>query len=305
MLAPRSITNFALEWTGLAAIALVNVIWALAIDFHLIVGLIDFMLVSAVLVLLIAARKMRAERAAFVLEFFCLSLGATAAFGVFSYLAMASAYGPLMDAPFLAADRALGFDWPAFYHWVIARPLVAWPLKLLYASIVIQALIAGITLGWRGERQRMRELFRIIFVSSFLTCIVAMLLPALGPFKIFQIPGSGVFLPDMEHLLTHQDLTFKLSELNGVVSFPSFHVVVALAYAWALRHAGRVGQAMVVLNIGMLPSIPVFGGHYLVDAIAGAVTMLVSLAIVKIAPVLKNRIADAAGQAPASASAGA
>jgi hypothetical protein len=62
---------------------------------------------------------------------------------------------------------------------------------------------------------------------------------------------------------------------------------------------------MVVLNIGMLPSIPVFGGHYLVDAIAGAVTMLVSLAIVKIAPVLKNRIADAAGQAPASASAGA
>jgi len=303
MLAPKCISNFTVEWVGLAAIALLDAIWAQAIGFHLIVSPSDFVMASAALSLLIAARRLRAERAAFVLEYFCLSLGATAAFGVLSYLATASAYGPLLDARFLAIDRAMGFDWPALYHWVMAKPELALVLQLLYASILVQALIAGVTLGLRGEQRKMRELFRVIFVASFITCIGAMLFPALGPFKIFDVHGRGAFLADMEHLLTHQNLTFKLSELTGVVSFPSFHVVVALAYAWALRRAGRVGQIMLVLNMGMLPSIPIFGGHYLVDAIAGAITMLLSLAIVKAVPVLWNRLVEAAGEAPATAGA--
>lgn len=304
MVAPKYVSNFIPEWIGLAAIALLDVIWAQAIDFHLIVGPYDVLLVGVPLAFVIGAQRFRAERTAFALEYFCLSLGGTAVFGVLSYLAMASAYGPLLDGPFLAADRALGFDWLALYHWTMARPGLANVLQLLYASILVQALLACIILGMRGQQQQMKDLFRIIFVASFLTCIGAMLFPALGPYKIFHIQGRGAFLIDMEHLLTHQNLTFTLSELTGVVSFPSFHVVVALAYAWALRRAGPVGYTMVVLNMGMLFSIPVFGGHYLVDAIAGAATMLLSLAIVKALPVLRRRLAEAAESPAESASAG-
>ena len=36
---------------------------------------------------------------------------------------------------------------------------------------------------------------------------------------------------------------------------------------------------MVVVNAGMLLSIPAFGGHYLMDVLAGAAVMLVSLAL--------------------------
>jgi len=92
--------------------------------------------------------------------------------------------------------------------------------------------------------------------------------------------------------------------LTGVVTFPSFHVVVALAYAWGLRHAGRFGRVMVVLNLAMLPSIPVYGGHYLVDAIAGAAVMLVSLGIIKAIPVLARRLAVYAQRPPAKVSVG-
>ncbi len=290
MTAAKRFFNFPVEWAGLAFIVLVDAIWSNAIHFHLIIGLRDFLLLAATLMLMVIAQRLRAERAALVMEYFCLSLVATAAFGVFSYLAMASAYGPLLDGPFLAADRVLGFDWLAMYHWITARPVLSMTLQILYVSMLVQGLIAGIVLGIRGERHDMRILFRIIFISSFITCIGAILWPALGPYHVFHIHGRGAYLVDMQHLLSHQNLTFKLWDLTGVVSFPSFHAVVALAYAWGLRRAGLFGKVMVVINAGMLISIPAFGGHYLVDVLAGVAVMLVSLALTYLSLAAENNL---------------
>jgi membrane-associated phospholipid phosphatase len=107
-----------------------------------------------------------------------------------------------------------------------------------------------------------------------------MLFPSLGPFKLFAIQERGFFLADMEHLLTHRDLTFALSKLTGVINFPSFHAVLALTYGYGFYRAGAFGRAMTVLNILMLVSIPFMGGHYLVDVLAGTGVFAVSLAAV-------------------------
>jgi hypothetical protein len=47
---------------------------------------------------------------------------------------------------------------------------------------------------------------------------------------------------------------------------------------------------MAALNIIMLCAVPFFGGHYLVDLIAGAAAMLLSLAVVKTAPQMWARL---------------
>ena len=52
------------------------------------------------------------------------------------------------------------------------------------------------------------------------------------------------------------------------------------------RGTGPAGWAMAGLNLVMLFAIPFFGGHYLMDMIAGAATMPLSLAMVKYGPVL-------------------
>ena len=60
---------------------------------------------------------------------------------------------------------------------------------------------------------------------------------------------------------------------------------MALAYCWAFRKTGdRSASAITALNIVMLCAVPFFGGHYLVDMIAGAAAMLLSLAMLKTAP---------------------
>jgi hypothetical protein len=273
--------RFAPEWTVLAVVALVDLVWAQQIGFRLLLGGQDALVLLGPLPLLIAAWALRAERAALVLEFFCLSLACTAVFGVFSYLSLASAHGPLQDAELLAADRALGFDWLALYQWIVARPMLSGVLLTLYVSAVVQALVAGIVLGLRQQRRELSELFRVIMLSSFITCIGAMLFPSLGPFKLFAIKERGFFLADMEHLLTHRNLTFALSKLTGVINFPSFHAVLALTYGYGFYRAGAFGRAMTVLNILMLASIPFMGGHYLVDVLAGTGVFALSLAAVK------------------------
>jgi membrane-associated phospholipid phosphatase len=100
-------------------------------------------------------------------------------------------------------------------------------------------------------------------------------------------------------------MRFALSGMTGVVSFPSFHTAMALAYCWAFRKTGIVGGAIIALNIVMLCAVPFFGGHYLVDMIAGAAAMLIALAVLKTAQQLKKPIAASASPGSAAASGGA
>jgi membrane-associated phospholipid phosphatase len=74
------------------------------------------------------------------------------------------------------------------------------------------------------------------------------------------------------------------------VSFPSFHTAMSLAYVWGFRGTGPIGWAIAGLNLLMLCAIPWYGGHYLVDMIAGAATMLLSLALVKTAPLAWRKL---------------
>jgi PAP2 superfamily protein len=297
-----SFSDFAPEWLALAAIAAADAAWARLIGFHLLVTARDLMVVGGAGALAVLARLLKQKRAALMTEYFCLSLAGTIVFCVMSYLAMASTDGRLWDARFLAADRALGFDWLTLYRWIAAHSGLANVLQLFYASVIAQGLIACVWLGARGQVGDMRGLFRLIFLGSLITCIGAVFFPALGPYKLFAIAGRGAFLADMQHLLSGRDLTFALSQMTGVVSFPSFHTVLALAYGWSFRRAGAFGAAMVAINVAMLFAIPFFGGHYLVDVLAGAGVFAAALLIVK---TLERISAGCASPESAAACAGA
>jgi membrane-associated phospholipid phosphatase len=108
----------------------------------------------------------------------------------------------------------------------------------------------------------------------------------------------------MQQLVSGQDLNFALSKMTGVVSFPSFHTAMALAYVWAFRKTGAIGWVIAALNLVMVAAVPWYGGHYLVDMIAGAATLLLSVALVSNYGKLKASAANAwPGYAAASAGA--
>lgn len=273
-------SDFAPEWLALAALVAVDLVWSRAIGFHLTVGWGDGKLIGGGIAAMLLLRWLW-PRGGMMAEYFSLTAAATMVFGVLSYLSLASSRA-MADAPLLAADRALGFDWLAGYHFLLAHPLLASVLGFAYGSMAYQALYFCVLFSLADKKQHLREMFWLVLVMGILTSAGALLFPAFGPYDSFHAGPPDNFVPVMKHLKSGKELTFALSKMTGVVSFPSFHTAMALAYVWGFRRTGPIGWAIVALNLVMLISIPHFGGHYLVDMIAGAGVMLVSLALTRL-----------------------
>src|SRR5260370_38906773 len=73
---------------------------------------------------------------------------------------------------------------------------------------------------------------------------------------------------------------FALTDLTGIVAFPSFHTVVAVLLVYVHRPPLRSFVPVAILNALMLVVIPFAGHHYLVDMIAGTSVAAVSILIV-------------------------
>ena len=67
--------------------------------------------------------------------------------------------------------------------------------------------------------------------------------------------------------------------MEGIVTMPSYHTVMAVLLTYAFRRTGLVGYGIATLNLVMLLSIPPIGGHYLVDVLAGGALALGAIAV--------------------------
>lgn len=283
----RLTSDFVPEWCALGALALVDALWAAQIQLDFTAGAKDFLVLGLALSIALLLRIFAASRGGLMAEYFALTLAGSTAICALSYLCLASA-GPLVDARLMAMDRMLGFDWLAGYQFVHAHPALLAVLGIAYGSLVYQGLYFCLLLGLMNAKPQLREMFWLFLATGLLACAGALLFPALGPSKLYDVQTDTGFVPVMQHLLSGQDMRFALSGMTGVVSFPSFHTAMALAYCWAFRKTGIIGAGIIALNIVMLCAVPYFGGHYLVDMIAGAAAMLIALAIVKTAPAFRS-----------------
>jgi len=293
--APRAIlrSDFPAEWLGLGAILMLDALWSPLVGLH--IGLVwrDGIVLAGAILAMLALRAFAVRRGGLMTEYFALTVAATVVFGVLSYLCTIHA-APLADLAFQKTDAAFGFDWLYWYGVVHAHPLAASALRFCYDSLVYQGLYFGLLLALLDRKSALKEMFWLVFVAGLLTSAGAFLWPALGPFRQFGMDSHGDYIPVIEHLRSGRDLDFALHGMTGVVSFPSFHTTMALAYAYGFRRTGAIGVAIAALNCGMLFAIPFFGGHYLTDMIAGAGVMLASLGIVKVWPVLVRALRPAA-----------
>jgi hypothetical protein len=111
------------------------------------------------------------------------------------------------------------------------------------------------------RRRDMRAMFWLVLLAGFLTSAGAALFPALGPYKTFDVAPPGSFIPEMEHIKSGKNLSFALAHMTGVVSFPSFHTAMALAYSWGFRRTGLIGWAIAAINLAMLTDLRGLGRY--------------------------------------------
>ncbi|MGH6994174.1 MAG: phosphatase PAP2 family protein [Stellaceae bacterium] len=205
-----------------------------------------------------------AHTAALLLAFF-------AAAGVLSYLVAATDI-PLADAKFAAADRALGFDWQAWFAWVHRHPSFWLVLRLVYASAIPQVIAITVYLALSGQPKRNSEFLWAIMLSLLVIIPISALAPAAGAWvqygamrfaDVAQVHDFFAMRSGMLHAL-------DLPRLEGLINFPSFHTTLAIFFVYAVRRRMALLAFAAALNGVMIVAVLTEGGHYLVDAISGA-----------------------------------
>ena len=62
----------------------------------------------------------------------------------------------------------------------------------------------------------------------------------------------------------------SVDELNGIITFPSYHTEAACLFIWACWRIPYLRWPVLFLNLTLIAATPIDGAHYVVDAVAGA-----------------------------------
>ncbi|MET2829497.1 phosphatase PAP2 family protein [Mesorhizobium shangrilense] len=233
--------------------------------------------------------KRKMFRLASSLEALAIGVFMTVPILISTYLA-ASLDMPLMDAPLMRADAALGLHWVAFIQFVDAHPAFAEILAKAYSSLGIQLLMLPLILGATGRHARTYVMILSYGVLCYVSSFISIWFPALGTYSVYGIMQEQLhdinayygfaFLHDFNAVREQAEFTLSAANASGIVTFPSVHAACALLCAWAAWDLKPVRYPLIAWNILMGISAISHANHYLVDVIAGVAIGSVSIYLV-------------------------
>jgi hypothetical protein len=195
-----------------------------------------------------------------------------------SYIAT-SANFPLRDQTLLAIDRAAGLDFCGYLGFINDRRWLVGILALGYRAIEWPIWLVVIALPLAGHCRRAGEFICAFTLALMATTCISTLIPATGVYGTIGLVAAD--FPNIEPLSYYDGMreipalrdgslrVLDLTSLAGVLTFPSFHAISAVLYAWALWPIRRLRPLNLFCNGAMLIATPVGGGHYFIDVIAG------------------------------------
>ena len=255
------------------------------------IGPLGFGVTSATAVVLALLAYLMNGRAAQRLAFMFGALGQvvllTAIAGPLSYVACAFNW-PLQDATLAALDHAMGFDTKPAILFINDNEVLAGLLNIGYAMIKWPLLAIPIVLAATSRFLRLQQFIAALSIALMMTIALSMAEPAIGVYQTLGLASGDVphvnilaFTLAQHDILAVRDGSMRhldLFSLAGIVTFPSFHAASAVLYAWAFAPVRVFGPIAMVLNILMIASTPVIGGHYLIDVFAGIAVAMAAIA---------------------------
>jgi len=194
---------------------------------------------------------------------------------------------PLADAMLLSWDRAIGFDWLAYAKAMTEFPLLTKILFLAYNSMTIQGLIVMIAIAvWLDRRKRVIEIGFLLVATAFVCMTIASAFPARAAMDLLADPellsrlsiGSGVYhLDQLFALRGTEAIVMQPETLEGLATFPSYHTCLGLIILWCSRGHWLTGTIGAAVGGTIVAATPIYGGHYVVDVIAGGLVMLAAI----------------------------
>ncbi|RXV69272.1 PAP2 family protein [Burkholderia stabilis] len=284
-------------WLVTILLILVDLIWAYRVDFRIEKGSLmqSARMLSVVFAVALAfwlisripykvpARKAFYENVAHSLQWIAVLAVFTHVALVFQYLCVTTNF-PLVGDALVAVDAALGFHWLEIYRWVTMHHWMHAVLGLAYVSGDVQLLAIPVILAITSNSRDYAEFVVQFIVSVIVSILISVFLPAESAFLHFNIqdPGTVSTVSDFARLRSGAAREVIFASAQGLISFPSLHVMLALSFAYSLRHVRFVFPIGIALNALMIVSTPTQGGHYLSDVLSGLVIGVLVIYVVRI-----------------------
>jgi membrane-associated phospholipid phosphatase len=209
-----------------------------------------------------------------------------------SYVA-ASLDFPLQDATLAHYDQLLGFDWRAYFEFVMQRSTLVPYAYFSYAMIGLLPTVVPLILGINGQYVRLQHFILACTLSVCVTSLVSAVVPAIGTYHHYDLPAQLLNFRASGYLVQLHDLpivrdgslrSLYVTHLGGIVTFPSYHATAAVLDMWALWGVWWMRPFALIANVGMLLATPLIGGHYFADVIAGVAVAVLTITAAKKLP---------------------
>ncbi len=194
---------------------------------------------------------------------------------------------PLADATLFSWDRALGFDWLAYAKAMTTSPFLTKLLFLAYNDMTFQGLLVVVSIAvWLDLRKRVIEIGFLLLSTAFVCIMIASAFPARAAMDLLADSellsrlsiGSGVYHLEQLFALRGTEAIAMIPEtMQGLATFPSFHTCLGLMILWCSRGHWLTGTMGGAVGLAIVAATPIYGGHYLVDVIAGGCVMLAAV----------------------------
>lgn len=202
----------------------------------------------------------------------------TAAMALLNYLFLPN-LRPSLDWWLVSLDARLGYNWVDAVTWSVSYPLINDLLGYAYMSNLYQIVVLIVLLGFSGRIYALHGMILTLTLSGTVTVLFWIVFPSIGPSALFPLPEAVTsaswqivgtsYGNELTNLLQNGTEIILPNDARGLISFPSFHTVMALAGIWYSRSVKWLFPFFVLLNLAVLPAVLVHGGHHLVDIPAG------------------------------------
>lgn len=190
-----------------------------------------------------------------------------------------SAHVSLQDAHFVRLDEALGVSVPAIMRWC-AQHWIGGVVNRTYAILAPLIAFAFLLPSLTGRVKPARQFLTGNLVAFIVGLPVFALLPAVGPWSGYHLAPTPSQIQCQSDLFQLRSIGTYVHHANGVICFPSFHVMWAILCAQALWGFRFLRIPVSLLSGLIVISTMTSGWHYFSDVLGGillaAAAMLVS-----------------------------
>ncbi|REK19538.1 MAG: phosphatase PAP2 family protein [Planctomycetota bacterium] len=204
---------------------------------------------------------------------------------------------PISDALFARADRAIGIEVPNVRAALAPYPWLSRAMLQIYMTLIPLMTLAAVLPPLMNRMDKAKEFLIGCIVAASISLPIFACLQAVGPWQYYDfapaIPSLGGKAAMMAELKTDQVFMIDVTNRDGLIEFPSFHVVLTVLAAAALWPFRWLRWPTVAWATLIVISTITTGIHYSIDVVGGLLVAGVALAAARAYSRWESRLAAA------------